>query len=166
MLQNQRGRSPKKWDHSGVVVETKPNDQYVIRIAGSGRLTLRNRRFLRKFTPHFNSPTLPSVIPFGGAHSGGVTSVTRTSEPIQKSPSMQNTELGSPGFPQTHCKVHPPSVSDTPPTVVFPSTPINTTEPRLIRLSFGDPKCREQPRVCCSWYCSQPSSCRVYLPPS
>ena len=36
MLQNQRGRSPKKWDRSGIVVETKPNDQYVIRTAGSG----------------------------------------------------------------------------------------------------------------------------------
>ena len=54
MLQNQRGRFPKKWDNSGVVVETKSNDQYVVKVAGSGRLTLRNRRFLRKYGPHFN----------------------------------------------------------------------------------------------------------------
>ena len=52
MLQNQRGRHPNKWDSSGVIVETKPNDQYVVKITGSGRLTLRNRRFLRLFTPH------------------------------------------------------------------------------------------------------------------
>ena len=47
MIQNQSGRFPTKWDKSGVVVEIKPNDQYVVKVAGSGRLTLRNRRFLR-----------------------------------------------------------------------------------------------------------------------
>ena len=138
MLQNQRGRSPKKWDHSGVVVETKPNDQYLIRKAGSERLTLRNRRFLRKFTPHFNSPTVPSVFPFDGAQSGSVTPVTRTSEPIQKSPTNQDTVVGSPRVPETHNQVRPPSVIDTPPTVVSPSSPVNITEPHPMRLSFGD----------------------------
>ena len=28
------------------------NDQYWVKIDGSGRLTLRNRRFLRKYTQH------------------------------------------------------------------------------------------------------------------
>ena len=53
MIQNQIGRYPNKWDKSGVVVETKENDQYVVKVAGSGRLTLRNRRFLRKYGPHY-----------------------------------------------------------------------------------------------------------------
>ena len=52
MIQNQSGRFPKKWDKSGVVVETKGNDQYSIKVAGSGRITLRNRRFLRKYDSH------------------------------------------------------------------------------------------------------------------
>ena len=52
-IQNQAGRFPKKWDRSGVIVETKENDQYVVKVAGTGRLALRNRRFLRKYTPHF-----------------------------------------------------------------------------------------------------------------
>ena len=58
MIQNQRGRHPTKWSNSGVVVETKPNEQYVVRVTGSGRLTLRNRRFLRAFTTH-------KLVPFG-----------------------------------------------------------------------------------------------------
>ena len=50
-LQNQQGPSPHKWDRSGVVVESLGHDQYRVRVAGSGRLTLRNRRFLRSYTP-------------------------------------------------------------------------------------------------------------------
>ena len=49
-IQNQAGTSPKKWDCSGTVVETRGNDQYLVKVDGSGRLTLRNRRFLRSFT--------------------------------------------------------------------------------------------------------------------
>ena len=57
MVQNQSGRFPKKWDKSGVIVEVRDHDQYVIKIAGSGRLTLRNRRFVRKFQPHVTQDT-------------------------------------------------------------------------------------------------------------
>ena len=52
IIQNQNGRFAKKWDKSGVVVEVKPNDQYTVKVDGSGRLTLRNRRFLRKYVSH------------------------------------------------------------------------------------------------------------------
>jgi hypothetical protein len=51
LVQNQRGSHPTKWDKSGIVVEVSPHDQYLVRIDGSGRLTRRNRRFLRAFTP-------------------------------------------------------------------------------------------------------------------
>ena len=47
-IQNQTGTSPRKWDRNGTVMEVKNNDQYLIKVAGTGRLTLRNRRFLRK----------------------------------------------------------------------------------------------------------------------
>lgn len=57
LVQNQSGPFPTKWDKTGVVVETLPYLQYRIRIDGVGRSTLRNRRFLRLFTPH--TPTLP-----------------------------------------------------------------------------------------------------------
>ena len=50
-VQNQSGPNPTKWDKTGVVVEVRQFDQYVIRTDGSGRVTLRNRRFLRKYIP-------------------------------------------------------------------------------------------------------------------
>ena len=50
-IQNQHGRHPTKWDRSGTVMEALDHDQYWVKVDGSGRLTLRNRRFLRAFTP-------------------------------------------------------------------------------------------------------------------
>ena len=52
LVQNQLGNHPRRWDKSGCVVEVKQHDQYVVKIDGSGRATLRNRKFLRKFTPY------------------------------------------------------------------------------------------------------------------
>ena len=50
LIQNQTPTNrPNKWDREGVVVSTGKHDQYLVRVVGSGRLTLRNRRFLRKF---------------------------------------------------------------------------------------------------------------------
>ncbi|XP_033741633.1 uncharacterized protein LOC117328046 [Pecten maximus] len=57
-LKNQTDPYPKKWDKTGKVVEVRQFDQYIIRVDGSGRMTLRNRKFLRKFTP---VQTLPAT---------------------------------------------------------------------------------------------------------
>ena len=46
-VQNQTGPHANKWDMSGVVVESLGFDSYVVKVDGSGRLTKRNRRFLR-----------------------------------------------------------------------------------------------------------------------
>ena len=51
LLQNQHGPHPTKWDRSGTIVELGRNDQYLVKVVGSGRVTLRNRRFLRRYTP-------------------------------------------------------------------------------------------------------------------
>ena len=48
-VQNQTGPHPNKWDRSGLVVEAKDHGQYLIKMNGTGRLTLRNRRFLRLY---------------------------------------------------------------------------------------------------------------------
>lgn len=50
-LQNQTGPFPKKWNRTGSVIEVRQFDQYVVRVDGSGRVTLRNRKFLRKYIP-------------------------------------------------------------------------------------------------------------------
>ena len=50
-IQNQVGHKPRRWDKTGVIVECKDFDQYVVKVDGTGRLTLRNRKFLRKLMP-------------------------------------------------------------------------------------------------------------------
>ena len=64
-VQNQVGNHPSRWDITGIVVEVKPFDQYVVKVHGSGRLTTRNRKFLRKITPYCSvpNPTIPSSLP-------------------------------------------------------------------------------------------------------
>ena len=49
--QDQSHGKPNKWDREGTIVEVGDNDQYLVRVHGTGRVTLRNRRFLRKFQP-------------------------------------------------------------------------------------------------------------------
>lgn len=64
-IQNQTGPHPTKWDKTGLVIEVRQFDQYVVRIDGSGRVTLRNRKFLRRYIPVIpRSPlaTLPTFI--------------------------------------------------------------------------------------------------------
>lgn len=65
MVQNQTGRHPNKWDKTGTVVEVLQYHQYAVRTDGSGRLTTRNRRFLRRYQPIPSSPptTIPSFPP-------------------------------------------------------------------------------------------------------
>ena len=56
MPQNQLGNKSKCWDNRGMVVQANPKTrQYKVMAFGSRRLTLRNRRFLRKYTP-INTP--------------------------------------------------------------------------------------------------------------
>ena len=55
--------TPLRWDTTGQVVETLPNHQYHVRVDGSGRITLRNRRFLRKLETPTTPPLIPSAAP-------------------------------------------------------------------------------------------------------
>ena len=67
LVQNQHGagKMARRWDRSGTVIEDLGYNKYRIRIDGSGRVTDRNRQFLRKFssvTPSemgYSSPSLP-----------------------------------------------------------------------------------------------------------
>ena len=57
MVQNQTGNQPLRWSKRGVVVQVLPNRQYQVRMDGSRRITLRNRKFLRKFMPLHEDPS-------------------------------------------------------------------------------------------------------------
>jgi hypothetical protein len=50
-VQNQTGRNKTKWDKTGVILENKPHKQVLIRMDGSRRMTLRNRRFIKQIIP-------------------------------------------------------------------------------------------------------------------
>lgn len=50
-MQNQTGNRPTKWDRTGIIVEVRQFHQYVVKVDGSGRVTIRNRKFLRKYEP-------------------------------------------------------------------------------------------------------------------
>ena len=50
-IQNQTGPHPTKWDKTGNIIEVRQFDQYAVRVDGSGRITIRNRKFLRQYTP-------------------------------------------------------------------------------------------------------------------
>ena len=47
-IQNQHGVDPKRWCKSGKIVEKLDFNQYLVKVDGGGRLTRRNRRFLKK----------------------------------------------------------------------------------------------------------------------
>jgi hypothetical protein len=40
--------NPNNWDMTGMVIETDNNEQYLVRVNGSRRLTIHNRKFLEK----------------------------------------------------------------------------------------------------------------------
>ena len=60
-IQNQIGHYPNKWDQSGTMIEVHQFDEYVIRLNGPQRVTLRNRKFLRKYIP-FTKPLLARAL--------------------------------------------------------------------------------------------------------
>ena len=83
-IQNQHGHRPTKWDRSGIVVEIRDFDKYVVKVDGSGRLTLRNRRYLRKLfddvglygTKPAKKPSCPQQFPGANTQSSTETSNT------------------------------------------------------------------------------------------
>ena len=50
-VHNHTGQHAKKWYYTGTVVSVLPHDKYGIKMDGTGRVTYRNRRFLRKYVP-------------------------------------------------------------------------------------------------------------------
>ena len=63
LIQNQAGNSKvaKRWDRSGEVIEVGDYDQYLVKVDGSGRITRRNRSFLRKVTPFYSRQSTPQM---------------------------------------------------------------------------------------------------------
>ena len=60
-VQNQAGRFPNKWDKTGMVVENLDHDKVLVKLDGSGRLTSRNRKFVKKIVSPPDQPV--EVVP-------------------------------------------------------------------------------------------------------
>ena len=146
MIQNQSGRFPKKWDKSGVIVETKANDQYVVKVAGSGRLTLRNRRFLRRYNnsnehvPGGLASTPTTIPPTPSAHtvpSPGDSVATRQNHIPNSVPSPNE----SPSIDRGHDLSLNNEDNSTPLRQVLPTpapTPLRQVLPTPTRTLFGE----------------------------
>jgi hypothetical protein len=151
-IQNQTGPYPKKWHKTGIVIEVRQFDQYVIRVDGSGRVTLRNRKFLRKFTPavqlHFNRPSIhyhqqqsPSDIPMSNRENSPTPTVV---------PNIPSTEIpqntGSEPEPSSSTMFFPPqTTSSSPNKHTEPPKTLSTPE-RLARPQSFSPNKQVEPR--------------------
>ena len=127
-VQNQYGPHPKKWDKTGLIVEVRQFHQYIIKMDGSGRVTMRNRQFLRKYIPAIpkqpvlNTPEKLSQNPTVQQHA--------TNVPINQKP-LPPTVSFEPSFePQTLSKNSSP-VKTTP-----TNNKINITPQKVISRTF------------------------------
>ena len=55
-IQNQTGPHLTKWDKTGIIIRVRQFDQCVVRVDGSGRVTICNRKYLRKYIPVSHQP--------------------------------------------------------------------------------------------------------------
>ena len=172
-LQNQRGSHPKKWDKSGTVVELGNYDQYCVKVDGCGRLTLRKRRFLRKFVP----PSLTIGDPLSHSHQRyGL--ATRDSLPPTRSESPQMTtsltqleQQQKYGLSAPTKRLPPPSVQPTDAVFVpvpdcigegpTDAAPPSSSTPPATAAEIPPPVPAEPPSVRPR---RQPKPCRHYVP--
>ena len=151
-IQNQVGPHPTKWDKTGIVIEVRQFHQYVVRVDGSGRVTLRNRRFLRKYTPAVERrqvvslPLLPSLPandpapPPGPASS--VPAPTGKTAPDRREPPGTPPTLGPDNVPSTPSSLTPLSPAPTPPA---PAQPTALAAPRSTPQKLSRMLARLQP---------------------
>ena len=100
-IQNQKGNRPLKWYATGVVVECLANRQYSVLVDGSRRVTLRNRKFLRKIDPVCRKQRYaPDIVGAkenrNAAEQPLVTHAPRTPVALDMAPSTPATEGGIP----------------------------------------------------------------------
>ena len=91
-IQNQTGRLPTKWDKTGVIVENKPHSQVLIRMDGSRKATLRNRRFVKQILPPKMSTT-----------------ASRSQQPVAETTAVQSQDRRTPSVPGVSRRLVEPS---------------------------------------------------------
>ena len=135
-IQNQVGPHPTKWDKTGLIIEVRQFDQYVIRVDGSGRVTIRNRKFLRKFIPAVARPILQGFPTKTADYTSQIPELIRQpTNIIQPSIDKPNhIQTSSSPNDQHNDQPETPMTTPTPPRLLAPpATPMTTpTPPRLL----------------------------------
>ena len=137
-VQNQSGNIPTKWQRTGTIMETLNHDQYTVKIDGSGRLTKRNRRFLRVFKPATmtmeNAPSIKSWNPNKANESKN--DIEEVAKPITGPQIIHNSPLKTPlRIPATAASPEPvpsPEIGDDSPAGTD-NSPINN-EPQIKKI--------------------------------
>ena len=144
MIQNQHGagKTAKKWDRTGLVLENLGFNKYRVKVDGSGRVTDRNRQFLRKFTPV--TPSMPGPSPsqtIGNQQvdppSPARNSISQHFDPaptIQVNPDLLNSPTtqdgtSSPLTPKQVATPDSPASPSSPSFITPPSSPIASDNP-------------------------------------
>ena len=131
-IQNQTGQHPTRWDKTGSVIEVRQFDQYVVKVDGSDRVTLRNRKFLRKYTPAYTQQprlTITDDITFRSLRPSAI-NTKPTTEPTTEPGPIQHEHSPStppPVTPKTPTVTPAPSIDPTTATTGLPqpeSTPL------------------------------------------
>lgn len=148
-IQNQVGPHPLIWDKTGIVIEVRQFDQYVIRVDGSGRVTLRNRKFLRRYIPVKPTPPRMTIDNDLGLRKPDTSNhPTDEDSPCKakKSPSrpQHKTPANTPSETPPNSQISRPSsrkqlLSDSPDTVTHPCSDFPTPDTDPPSGNYSDP---------------------------
>ncbi|KAK4303284.1 hypothetical protein Pmani_024669 [Petrolisthes manimaculis] len=128
-IQNQTGPNPTKWDNTRIVIEVRQFDQYVVRVDGSGRVTLRNRKFLRKYLPVIPRAPL-AMAPGPTAIALPQVSLPPSITPQQDSSSSPSSQVGPPKTPPSVYQVLPPDTTNPLPDKPSPQASLSPSVPQ------------------------------------
>ena len=155
LIQNQygAGKTAKRWDKSGLVIENLGFNKYRVRIDGSGRITDRNRQFLKKFTPV--TPTSPGPSPSVHDPSSRLGSRIDNEMPVDSNPTPRYQQVapdqGEAPVPSSPLSTLPQSLPDSqgsPSFVTPPSSPVvNIPERETVTLPETPTKPRRSTRI-------------------
>lgn len=100
-VQNQHSNHANKWDLSGTIVEILDFDAYLVKMDGKGRISKRNRQFLR------------SIIPFNHVYTNKLPNQTFTAELVRDTNISSHDNSGrNPNHNNIHYSTGPTAVKD------------------------------------------------------
>ena len=136
-IQNQTGPHPTKLDKTGIVIEVRQFDQYVVRVDGSGRVTIRNRKFLRKYLPvHLQPPWHAFKDDLRLANNLHKSGRSPSPQPPGPPPITPATE---PSEPKPNSSLPTPVLSNGNPSIIEAPTPTEALQPLVHPMANSPP---------------------------